>query len=69
MGSFIHIVALNEDFKSLSHIWAEGSENADRGGPEFRFRMELYKPGFWKIWGLAKIKEKDVVIPFGVNVQ
>lgn len=69
LGSFLHIVALNEDFKSISHIWPEGSENADRGVPEFRFRMDFYKPGFWKIWGYAKIRGKEVAIPFGVHVK
>lgn len=26
LGAFLHIVAINEDFKSLSHIWPESSE-------------------------------------------
>jgi len=68
MGAFLHIVAINEDFKSLSHIWPEISGDSERG-PEFNFHMELRKPGFWKIWGFVIAKGKEQLIPFGVIVK
>lgn len=72
MGAFAHIVAINEDFKTIAHIHPMGakpSKNSDRGGPDLKFESELYKPGFWKIWVQVKVKEKDIFVPFGVNVQ
>lgn len=72
MGTFAHIVAINQDFKSIAHIHPMGKEPSkpsDRGGPELDFHMEPDKSGFWKIWVQVKIKGKEVFVPFGVNVK
>lgn len=72
MGAFAHIVAINEDFKTIAHIHPMGvepSKNSDRSGPELKFHMELHKPGFWKIWVQVKVNGKDIFVPFGVNVK
>lgn len=72
MGAFAHIVAINEDFKTIAHIHPMGvepSKNSDKGGPDLKFEIELHKPGFWKIWVQVKVNEKDIFVPFGVNVK
>lgn len=72
MGAFAHIVAINDDFKTIAHIHPMGEEpskNSDRGGPELNFHIEPNKSGFWKIWVQVKAKGKDLFIPFGVNVK
>ncbi len=72
MGAFAHIVAINEDFKTIAHIHPMGiepSKNSDRGGPELEFHIEPNKPGFWKIWVQVKTNGKDLFVPFGVNVR
>jgi len=72
MGTFAHIVAINQDFKSIAHIHPMGvepSKPSDRGGPELDFHMEPDKSGFWKIWVQVKIEGKEVFVPFGVNVK
>jgi len=72
MGAFAHIVAMNEDFKTIAHVHPMGVEptkESERGGPELAFHFEPNKPGFWKIWVQVKIHGKDVFIPFGVDVK
>lgn len=72
MGAFAHIVAINEDFKTIAHVHPMGAEptkNSDRGGPELEFHVKPNKPGFWKIWVQVKIKGKELFIPFGVRVK
>ena len=72
MGAFAHIVAINEDFKTIAHVHPMGAEptkNSDRGGPELEFHVEPNKPGFWKIWVQVKIKGKELFIPFGIGVK
>lgn len=72
MGAFAHIVAINEDFKTIAHVHPMGTEpskDSDRGGPELEFHIEPNKPGFWKIWVQVKADGKELFIPFGVNVK
>lgn len=72
MGAFAHIVAINEDFKTIAHVHpmgAEPSKDSERGGPELEFHIEPNKPGFWKIWVQVKANGKELFIPFGVNVK
>ncbi|MCI5058685.1 MAG: hypothetical protein MRY83_21415 [Flavobacteriales bacterium] len=72
MGAFAHIVAINEDFKTIAHVHPMGvetSKESDRGGPELDFHFEPNKPGFWKIWVQVKAYGKEFFIPFGINVK
>ncbi|MDZ4322800.1 MAG: hypothetical protein U1A05_01770 [Alphaproteobacteria bacterium] len=72
MGAFAHIVAMNEDFKTIAHVHPMGVEptkDSERGGPELDFHIEPNKPGFWKIWVQVKIHGKNVFVPFGVDVK
>ena len=72
MGAFAHIVAINEDFKTIAHIHPMGiepSKSSDRGGDKLDFHIGLNKSGFWKIWVQVKVKGQDIFVPFGVNVK
>ena len=72
MGTFAHIVALNEDFESLEHIHPMGAENPgieERGGPKLQFHLNVSKAGFLKIYVQVKINSKEQFVPFGVEVK
>jgi len=72
MGTFAHIVAVNEDFKTIAHVHPEGDEpskSSDRGGPELAFELYPNKQGFWMVWVQVRIQGQDVFVPFGVNVS
>lgn len=72
MGAFAHIVAINEDFNTIAHVHPMGKEptnDTERGGPELEFHFMPEKSGFYKIWLQIKLENKEVFVPFGVNVN
>ncbi|MBN9413060.1 MAG: hypothetical protein J0H12_03970 [Candidatus Paracaedimonas acanthamoebae] len=72
MGAFAHIVAINEDFKTIAHVHPMGKEPTDekeRGGPELMFHFMPEKSGFYKIWLQIKLAGEEIFVPFGVNVN
>lgn len=72
MGAFAHIVGLYEDFETIAHIHPMGQEpksDAERGGPELSFHLEPEKAGFLKLYAQVRRGDKDIFIPFGVNIE
>lgn len=71
MGAFGHIVAFNEDYRTVMHTHPMGDEptnDSARGGPELMFHFEPGKAGFTKIFAQIRVNGKDIYVPFGVNV-
>lgn len=71
MGAFAHIVAFNEDFKTIEHVHPMGKEpenDTDRGGPELKFHFMPEKAGFTRIYAQVLIGKKELYVPFGVRV-
>ena len=72
MGAFAHIVGFYEDFNSVAHIHPMGEEptNSDqRGGPELNFHFEPVHKGFVKLFAQVRRGDKDIFIPFGIEIE
>ena len=72
MGAFAHIVGFYEDFQTVAHIHPMGQEpksNNERGGPELQFHIEPAKKGFLKLYAQVRRGDKDIFIPFGMNIE
>lgn len=72
MEAFAHIVAFDEDYKTILHIHPMGPEPKDlsaRGGPRIDFHMTPSASGFVKIFVQVKIQGKELFAPFGVDVR
>jgi hypothetical protein len=72
MEAFAHIVAFNEDYKTVLHAHPLGPQPKDlqaRGGPSINFHLAPTDPGFVKIFVQVKMNDKELFAPFGVNVQ
>lgn len=72
MGAFAHIVGFYEDFNSVAHIHPMGEEptKADqRGGPELKFHFEPERKGFVKLFAQVRRGDKDIFIPFGIEIE
>lgn len=72
MGAFAHIVGFYEDFNSVAHIHPMGEEPTkaeQRGGPELKFHFEPERKGFVKLYAQVKRDDKDIFIPFGIEVE
>lgn len=72
MGAFAHIVAFGEDYKTILHIHPMGKEPEsanERGGPKIDFHMMPTEKGFVKMFAQTQIQGKEVIAPFGVDVE
>lgn len=72
MGTFAHIVAVSEDFKTIEHIHPLGilkhPKVTARGGPKQQFNITSSKVGYLKIYVQIQAKGKSYFIPFGVQI-
>jgi hypothetical protein len=71
MAAFAHLVAFNEDGRTVLHIHPEGPEpdRADaRGGPTLRFKLYAPTPGFYRLYAQVQIKGEQKFAPFNVTV-
>ncbi|HLF67583.1 MAG TPA: hypothetical protein VI522_08205, partial [Gammaproteobacteria bacterium] len=72
MEAFAHIVAFNEDYRTILHVHPMGAAPKDpklRGGPRIDFHMTPTAAGFVKIFVQVKINGAEIFAPLGVNVQ
>jgi hypothetical protein len=72
MEAFAHIVAFNEDYQTILHVHPMGPEPKDpslRGGPKIDFHLTPSTPGYVKIFVQVQINGKEIIAPFGVNVN
>jgi hypothetical protein len=71
MGAFAHLVAFNEDRKTVLHIHPEGPEPKDpeaRGGPALKFKLYAPRPGFYRLYAQLQIKGAPVFVPFNLRI-
>jgi hypothetical protein len=71
MGTFAHLVAFNEDRKTVVHIHPTGAialTPTDRAGPELEFLFYPTAPGFHRLFAQVQIKGTSRFAPFGVTV-
>lgn len=72
MGTYAHIVAIHEDFETITHVHPLGedpSNESDRGGPTLSFHFEPKKAGYYKVWVQVQIRGSSVYIPFGIEIM
>ncbi len=63
MEAFAHIVAFNEDYKTILHIHPMGQD-----GSKIDFHIMPTEKGFVKLFVQVKISGKEIFAPFGVMV-
>jgi hypothetical protein len=71
MGAFAHLVAFNEDWKTVAHIHPKGAgapAPTDRAGPELEFLFYPTAPGFHRLFAQVQIKGESTYVPFGLMV-
>jgi hypothetical protein len=71
MATFAHLVAFNEDYKSILHLHPKGDavlDPAARGGPELDFVFFAMKPGFYRLFAQVQIDGRSRFAPFGIRV-
>jgi hypothetical protein len=72
MEAFAHIVAFNQDYRTILHVHPMGPEPKDstlRGGPRIDFHLTPSQTGYVKIFVQVQINGKEIIAPFGVNVD
>jgi hypothetical protein len=71
MGAFAHLVAFNEDGRTVLHIHPEGPEPEKaeaRGGPALRFKLYAPVAGFYRLYAQVLVKGQGRFAPFNVTV-
>ncbi len=72
MGAFGHLVGFYDDYRTVLHahpVGAEPKSASERGGPELMFRLTPEKAGYVKLFFQIKVDGKEVLVPFGVEVE
>jgi hypothetical protein len=72
MGAFAHLVAFNEDGRTVLHIHPEGPEPAAqdaRGGPTLRFKLYAPTPGLYRLYAQTQIVGEAKFAPFNITVE
>ncbi len=72
MGAFAHLVAFNEDGKTVLHVHPEGAEPDSpdrRGGPNLTFRFYAPVPGFYRLYAQTQAFDDSIFAPFNVTVE
>ena len=71
MGSFAHLVAFNEDYKTVLHMHPRIERvlnGDDRGGPELEFQMYATRPGFYRLFAQVQVAGESHFAPFGLQI-
>jgi hypothetical protein len=71
MGTFAHVVAFNENFRTVLHIHPGGTKvltASDRGGPDLSLQMYVTEPGFYRVFAEVQIAGVPRFAPFGIRV-
>lgn len=72
MGAYGHAFAAYDDLSVMQHAHPRGAApgaDTDRGASPLSFTFEPMKTGFLKIFVQLRVGGKDVILPFGVNVE
>jgi hypothetical protein len=72
MGAFAHLVAFNEDYKTVLHIHPEGPEPDKpeaRGGPALRFKLYAPTSGHYRLYAQTQIMDEAKFAPFDIVVE
>jgi hypothetical protein len=72
MGAFAHLVAFNQDGRTVLHIHPEGPEpntQDARGGPTLRFKLYAPTPGFYRLYAQTQIAGEPKFAPFNITVE
>ncbi|TAL58890.1 MAG: hypothetical protein EPN84_12220 [Legionella sp.] len=72
MGAFAHLMGFYADYSSILHIHPMGKEpskDSERGGSQLMFHLEPQKAGFVKLFAQFRIHEKNVYVPFGIDIK
>jgi hypothetical protein len=72
MGAFAHLVAFNEDGKTILHIHPYSRTPTgpnDRAGPAFAFKFYAPMAGFYRLYCQVQIGGEPQFVPFGLTVQ
>jgi len=72
MGAFAHIVAFNEDYKTVLHTHPRGpaiSDPSARGGPDLEFQIYSLKSGFYRLFAQVQIDGRSRFAPFGIVIH
>jgi hypothetical protein len=71
MGAFAHVVAFNEDRRTVLHVHPEGPEVTDasaRGGSVLRFKLYAPVAGFYRLYAQTQISGEARFAPFNLTV-
>ncbi len=71
MGAFGHIVAINEDRKTLAHVHPLGDEPTkpeQRGTSPLSFHLQPKASGITKVFLQVRRKGTDYTFPFSINI-
>jgi hypothetical protein len=71
MGTFAHLAAFNEDWKTVLHLHPTSARPLvarDRGGPDLDFQIYATQPGFYRLFAQVQIKGTQKSVPFGLTV-
>ena len=71
MGTFAHLVAFNQDYKTVMHMHPKGASILDptaRGGPELEFQIYPLQPGFVRLFAQVQIEGRSHFAPFGLQI-
>lgn len=72
MAAFAHLVAFNEDGKTVLHIHPQGPEPAsdkERGGPTLTFKLYAPEPGFYRFYAQTQIMDEQKFAPFNITIE
>jgi hypothetical protein len=72
MGAFAHMVAFNENARTVLHIHPQGPEpetELARGGPTLQFKLYAPTPGFYRLYAQTQINGQPKFAPFNITVE
>jgi hypothetical protein len=72
MATFAHLVAFNEDWKTVLHLHPKGTKiplPTDRGGPDLEFQVYATAPGFYRLFAQVQINGVSKFVPFGLTIE
>jgi hypothetical protein len=71
METFAHLVAFNEDYKTVLHMHPKGApvlDAGERGGPQLDFQLYPLQAGFYRLFAQVQVGGTSRFVPFGLSV-
>jgi hypothetical protein len=72
MGACAHLVAFNENARTVLHIHPQGPEpetEQARGGPTLQFKLYAPNPGLYRLYAQTQIAGQPRFAPFNITVE